>query len=122
MGNRFCRERLTVSEQMAVLLEAVGKIGSGIEPCLQPRPSRSNNPLAARSGDHDGAIMIGLTAEETREFRRLDSLPPHDDNGGLLPWLWGSAAPQGQEARWLELYLKHERACRLRWMDRSGSG
>ncbi|GLR88533.1 hypothetical protein [Bradyrhizobium iriomotense] len=62
--------------------------------------------------------MIGLTHEETFEFERLDgqaALPQeggqaaHDDRG-----LWVA----GDEARWRELYAKHEGAWKA-WMAQS---
>jgi hypothetical protein len=56
--------------------------------------------------------LLGLTAEETREFQHLDSRFPVDADGRpLLEWeACEEDFPQSQK-RWLELYKKHRAAC-----------
>ncbi len=60
-------------------------------------------------------IMVGLTAEETSEFERLDNSPPLDENGSPA-WTFDGVPSTPRERRWLELYRKHEQAwdCRRR--------
>jgi hypothetical protein len=56
-------------------------------------------------------ILIGLTYAETHEFESLDAEPPVDEHGQLLRWeIEDKAFPPGQ-ARWLELYRRHQAAC-----------
>ncbi|EIG58388.1 hypothetical protein FXB41_31205 [Bradyrhizobium canariense] len=68
----------------------------------------------------DGAgqrVLVGLTSSETVEFERLDS--PEGSLGG--PSLLQEHLRLGQnnsDERWLELYLKHERAWSV-WMAES---
>ena len=53
-------------------------------------------------------VLVGLTLEETSEFEGLDSaLPGRDEDGqGLVP--------SAGEGRWLELYVKHDKAW-IKW-------
>jgi hypothetical protein len=51
-------------------------------------------------------VLIGLTAEETEEFTRLDAMV-----FGTLP-LSQHEWSRPEERRWLELYQKHEAARR----------
>jgi hypothetical protein len=56
-------------------------------------------------------VLIGLTYAETHEFELLDAEPPVDQHGRLLHWeAEEKSFPPGQ-ARWLELYKKHQAAC-----------
>jgi hypothetical protein len=54
--------------------------------------------------------LIGLTADETREFERLDRLSPVDHLGNC-EWSFEGEPKTPEEKRWLELYQKHE----IRW-------
>jgi hypothetical protein len=51
--------------------------------------------------------LIGLTADETAEFERLDRLSPVDPLGNCL-WDFEGDPKTPDEKRWLELYRKHE--------------
>jgi hypothetical protein len=53
-------------------------------------------------------ILIGLTAEETREFLRLDGVIGGGPPAGFLRENWNGP----DDRRWLELYDKHEAARR----------
>ena len=53
--------------------------------------------------------LAGLTFEETIEFAALGELPPLDDNGNI-GWTFEGEPTTSREKRWLELYIKHERA------------
>jgi hypothetical protein len=54
--------------------------------------------------------LAGLTAAETREFDLLDVEVPVDDCGNLLPWEISEVDFPPNQARWLELYKKHQAA------------
>jgi hypothetical protein len=63
--------------------------------------------------DGDGwRVLTGLTIEETAEFKALDGLPPLDDSGGHVAWEFDGRLSNSREKRWLELYLKHDEACK----------
>jgi hypothetical protein len=51
--------------------------------------------------------LIGLTADETAEFERLDRLSPVDHLGNCL-WDFEGDPKTPDEKRWLELYRKNE--------------
>jgi hypothetical protein len=52
-------------------------------------------------------VLIGLSAEETLEFEKLDELPPLADRTARSD----KAAPATiREKRWFELYIKHDAA------------
>ena len=53
-------------------------------------------------------VLIGLTAEETREFLRLDGIIGGGPQTGFSRDNWSSP----DDRRWLELYDKHEAATR----------
>jgi hypothetical protein len=56
-------------------------------------------------------VLIGLSYAETHEFETLDAEPPLDQHGQPLRWETDDRSfPPGQ-ARWLELYKKHQLAC-----------
>jgi hypothetical protein len=55
-------------------------------------------------------VLIGLTPAETREFELLDAEPPVDEDGQLLRWELEEQSFPPNQARWLELYKKHQRA------------
>jgi hypothetical protein len=55
-------------------------------------------------------VLVGLTAEQTREFETLDSLPPSDVSGNRIAWTFGGDPTTSREKRWLELYTKHDEA------------
>ena len=63
------------------------------------------------SRDNQGrAVLVGLTYEESIEFAILDALPPA---AGSIPWEAKVSEFPASEGRWLELYFKHQAACRL---------
>ncbi|QQN65754.1 hypothetical protein JIR23_08730 [Bradyrhizobium diazoefficiens] len=70
----------------------------------------------------DGAgqrVIVGLTISETIEFEMLDN--PDTRSGDPDPRGEACYVHQGDRAgRWLELYLKHERAW-SRWMAETGA-
>jgi hypothetical protein len=53
-------------------------------------------------------VLIGLTAEETREFMRLDGIIGGGPPAGFSRESWNGP----DDRRWLELYDKHEAARR----------
>jgi hypothetical protein len=53
--------------------------------------------------------MIGLTADETAEFERLDHQFSIDQSGNCA-WDFESEPKTRDERRWLDLYRKHEAA------------
>ena len=55
-------------------------------------------------------VLVGLTAEESREFETLDSLSPSDGSGNRIAWTFGGDPTTSREKRWLELYTKHDEA------------
>jgi hypothetical protein len=55
-------------------------------------------------------VLVGLTAEETREFETLDSLSPSDGSGNRIAWTFGGDPMTSLEKRWLQLYTKHDEA------------
>ena len=55
-------------------------------------------------------VRVGLSAEETLEFERLDAREPLDHRGKPIPWYAQSDAIRRSEDRWFELYRKHEDA------------
>ena len=53
-------------------------------------------------------VLVGLTLEETSEFEGLDAaLPDREGHGQRL-------VPSAGEGRWLELYVKHDKAW-IKW-------
>ena len=66
---------------------------------------------ARHSIDQKGRrVLIGLSAEETREFETLDALSPSDGDGNRIAWTFGGEPTTSREKRWLELYTRHEEA------------
>ena len=55
-------------------------------------------------------VLLGLTYEETIEFAVLDAVPPTSSS---IRWQAETSDFPQAEARWLELYFKHQAACRL---------
>ena len=77
------------------------------------RSEYGNNVVTVYPGERfprrcctDGA---GLTLEETIEFEALDALPPFDDSGNI-GWEFEGEPTTRREKRWLELYMKRDRA------------
>ena len=68
---------------------------------------RSRNYTTDCSGE---PTLAGLTFAETREFELLDAEPPVDERGRLLEWEISEDDFPPKQARWLELYKKHEAA------------
>jgi hypothetical protein len=62
--------------------------------------------------------LIGLTADETLDFERLDRLSPVDHLGNCT-WDFESDPKTPEQKRWLELYRKHETGWRL-WLAAEG--
>ena len=61
--------------------------------------------------DHKGRrVLVGLSAEETREFETLDSIPPSEGGGNRIAWTFGGDPTTSREKRWLELYTRHDEA------------
>ena len=58
-------------------------------------------------------VLVGLTFAETCEFEFLDAQPPVDEQGNLLRWELEEESFPANQARWLELYKKHRKACEL---------
>ena len=56
-------------------------------------------------------VLIGLTYAETHEFETLDGETPLDEHGNLLGWETDDKSFPPNQARWLELYRKHQTAC-----------
>jgi len=61
---------------------------------IQSRTSRSLSLAAAFDGRHTidekgRRVLVGLSAEETREFETLDSLSPSDASGNRIAWTFG---------------------------------
>ena len=56
-------------------------------------------------------VLIGLNFLETSEFELLDAEPPIDEHGHILTWELDDKSFPPSQARWLELYRKHEAAC-----------
>jgi hypothetical protein len=56
---------------------------------------------------------IGLTADETAEFERLDQLSPVDHFGNCA-WDFEGDPKTATERRWLALYLKRESALKAK--------
>ena len=56
-------------------------------------------------------VLVGLTYAETHEFELLDAAPPIDEHGRILDWETDEASFPPNQARWLELYKKHQAAC-----------
>ena len=75
--------------------------------------SKTNNLMAfSRSGCfglNSNRPLNGLTIEETFEFKALEALPPFDENGNIA-WTFEGEPTTSREKRWLELYVKQERA------------
>ena len=61
--------------------------------------------------DRGREVLVGLTYEETIELAILDAMPP---KGQAISWEAEATAFPPTEARWLELYFKHQDACKLR--------
>jgi hypothetical protein len=87
--------------------------------------SKTNNLVAlSRSGCfglNSNRPLDGLTIEETIEFKALEALPPFDENGNIA-WTFEGEPTTSREKRWLELYVKQERAgqkglCSMDWPD-----
>jgi hypothetical protein len=64
-------------------------------------------PRRYQAHAHQPHTLIGLTAEETLEFERLDRLFPVDHLGNFA-WDFEGEPKTLEEKRWLELYRKHE--------------
>lgn len=57
--------------------------------------------------DEGREVLLGLTFEETVEFAILDAVPP---KAGSIPWQAVTSSFPKAEARWLELFEKHQAA------------
>ncbi len=83
---------------------------------------RNNAPRRYFVDAEGRRVLIGLTAEETREFEALDYAAPLNDGMGQLAEAEKSGAGDtrllAEEERWLELYAKHDGAWRV-WIDQS---
>jgi hypothetical protein len=55
-------------------------------------------------------VLLGLSAQETREFETLDSLSPSEGSGNRIAWTFGGDPTTSREKRWLELYTRHDEA------------
>jgi hypothetical protein len=75
-----------------------------------PAPPASLQLLTARHTiDEKGRrVLVGLSAEETREFETLDALSPSDGGGNRIAWTFGGEPTTSREKRWLELYTRHD--------------
>jgi hypothetical protein len=75
--------------------------------------SKTNKLVAfSRSGCfglNSNRPLNGLTIEETIEFKAIEALPPLDENGNIA-WTFEGEPTTSREKRWLELYMKQERA------------
>jgi hypothetical protein len=60
--------------------------------------------------DQGREVLIGLTFEETIEFGILDAVPPE---AGSIQWEAVASSFPVAEARWLELWEKHQSACKM---------
>jgi hypothetical protein len=69
-------------------------------------------PRRYQANAHQPHTLIGLTADETLEFERLDRLSPVDHLGNCV-WNFEGEPKTFEEKRWLELYRKHENG----WSD-----
>jgi hypothetical protein len=63
-------------------------------------------------------VLTGLTYAETHEFELLDAEPPVDERSDLLGWEIDEKSFPLNQARWLELYKKHQAACARLHSDR----
>jgi hypothetical protein len=76
-----------------------------------PHPASLQLLTARHSIDQEGRrVLVGLSAEETREFETLDSLSPSDGSGNRITWTFGGDPTTSREKRWLELYTRHDEA------------
>ncbi|MEA2887922.1 MAG: hypothetical protein QOD11_2282 [Bradyrhizobium sp.] len=76
----------------------------------RPHPASLQLLTARHSIDETGRrVLVGLSAEETREFETLDSLSP-SEGGNRIAWTFGGDPTTSREKRWLELYTRHEEA------------
>jgi hypothetical protein len=64
--------------------------------------------------------LIGLTADETAEFERLDHLSPVDPLGNCA-WDFEGDAKTPDQKLWLELYRKHETGWSV-WLAEKADG
>ena len=75
--------------------------------------SKTNKLVAfSRSGCfglNSNRPLDGLSIEETIEFKAIEGLPPLDENGNIA-WTFEGEPTTSREKRWLELYMKQERA------------
>jgi hypothetical protein len=75
--------------------------------------SKTNNLVAffrpGCFGLNSNQPLDGLTIEETIEFKAIEALPPLDENGNIA-WTFEGEPTTSREKRWLELYMKQERA------------
>jgi hypothetical protein len=72
----------------------------------------SNLVVFSRSGCfglNSNRPLDGLRIDETIEFKAIEALPPFDENGNIA-WTFEGEPITSREKRWLELYLKQERA------------
>jgi hypothetical protein len=80
---------------------------------LSESKSKTNNLVAfPRSGCfslNSNRPINGLTIKETIEFKAIEALPPVDENGNIA-WTFEGEPTTRREKRWLELYMKQERA------------
>jgi hypothetical protein len=68
------------------------------------RPDNPRRYIVDANGDR---VLLGLTLTETSEFEALDSLPELEDADSLSG---NGGSPVHRENRWVELYMKHDRA------------
>lgn len=81
-----------------------------------PRTVRSQGPgfIMSRYCSQDifgRKVLVGLSYAETHEFELLDTAPPIDEHGRILDWETDDKSFPPSQARWLELYKKHQAAC-----------
>jgi hypothetical protein len=77
----------------------------------RPHPAPLQLLTARHTSDQKGRrVLVGLSAEETREFETLDALSPSDGSGNRIAWTFGGDPTTSREKRWLELYTRHDEA------------
>jgi hypothetical protein len=77
----------------------------------RPHPVPLQLLTARHTFDQKGRrVLVGLSAEETREFETLDALSPSDGSGNRIAWTFGGDPTTSREKRWLELYTRHDEA------------
>jgi hypothetical protein len=79
---------------------------------------KNNAPRRYFVDGHGHRVLIGLSLEETTEFETLDGLPVPGEGGGAVETSGDGAPSPIREARWRELYAKHDHAWKA-WIARS---